>query len=398
MYKLKDYIKLIRYTCIIDNIMYFYFIRIIVLVLLNNNVVTWCAVSIPLVLELTRLLSRTITKSLEFSIRVNFKKYHLFYIIAFSIISIIITTLSNIYLIYILSLLLGFITGIRRSSVLNFNTSNYDYESYLFMEEERSQVIGGTIGLILSQTLFDINYILHSFKLLLSLLHLFYIVIILLELITSKYTKNIIISNDIKEYKIINNSDKKNIKLLTILFGILASIWYIGTYSFEELAPLISNKIGYLNAMYTMLEFILLFIITNKFIDKIKKKNRLILSITCVALIDLIALFISSSMKNINGLIISYIISSIVSTLGEPLYESILSYYSNNDKNKYILVNKIFYGIRSIFTILSFILCRYIVINNIDYFKYLGVILSVIIFIVYLILDKLNKKILHKGV
>ena len=26
MYKLKDYIKLIRYTCIIDNIMYFYFI------------------------------------------------------------------------------------------------------------------------------------------------------------------------------------------------------------------------------------------------------------------------------------------------------------------------------------------------------------------------------------
>lgn len=389
MYKLKDYIKLIRYTCIIDNIMYFYFIRIIVLVLLNNNVVTWCAVSIPLVLELARLLSRTITKSLEFSIRVNFKKYHLFYIITFSIISIIITTLSNIYLIYILSLLLGFITGIRRSSILNFNTSNYDYESYLFMEEERSQVIGGTIGLILSQTLFDINYIYYV---------LFYIVIILLELITSKYTKNIIISNDIKEYKVINNSDKRNIKLLTILFGILASIWYIGTYSFEELAPLISNKIGYLNAMYTMLEFILLFIITNKFIDKIKKKNRLILSITCVALIDLIALFISSSMKNINGLIISYIISSIVSTLGEPLYESILSYYSNNDKNKYILVNKIFYGTRSIFTIISFILCRFIVINNIDYFKYLGVILSVIIFIVYLILDKLNKKILHKGV
>lgn len=389
MYKLKDYIKLIRYTCIIDNIMYFYFIRIIVLVLLNNNVVTWGAVSIPLVLELARLLSRTITKSLEFSIRVNFKKYHLFYIITFSIISIIITTLSNIYLIYILSLLLGFITGIRRSSILNFNTSNYDYESYLFMEEERSQVIGGTIGLILSQTLFDINYIYYV---------LFYIVIILLELITSKYTKNIIINNDIEEYKVINNSDKRNIKLLTILFGILASIWYIGTYSFEELAPLISNKIGYLNAMYTMLEFILLFIITNKFIDKIKKKNRLILSITCVALIDLVALFISSSMKNINGLIISYIISSIVSTLGEPLYESILSYYSNNDKNKYILVNKIFYGIRSIFTIIGFILCRYIVINNIDYFKYLGVILSVIIFIVYLILDKLNKKILHKGV
>ena len=80
------------------------------------------------------------------------------------------------------------------------------------------------------------------------------------------------------------------------------------------------------------------------------------------------------------------------------LTKALFNIAKDNDKNKYILVNKIFYGIRSIFTILSFILCRYIVINNIDYFKYLGVILSVIIFIVYLILDKLNKKILHKGV
>ena len=256
MYKLKDYIKLIRYTCIIDNIMYFYFIRIIVLILLNKNIVNWISVSIPIVLELSRLLSRTINKVLDFSIKINFKKYHLIYIISFSIISIIITLSNNIILIYLLTFILGLLTGIRRSSVLNFNTSNNNYESKLFMEEERSQVIGASIGLILSQLLYDINYIYYI---------LFYLIIILFSILINKYTKNIIISYNYekKEEKI----DKILIKK-AILFGILSSLWYIAIYSYEELAPLVSNKIGYLNSLYTILEFILLFIITGNFIDK----------------------------------------------------------------------------------------------------------------------------------
>lgn len=376
MYKLKDYIKLIRYTCIIDNIMYFYFIRIIVLILLNKNIVNWISVSIPIVLELSRLLSRTINKALDFSIKINFKKYHLIYIISFSIISIIITLSNNVILIYLLTFILGLLTGIRRSSVLNFNTSNNKYESKLFMEEERSQVIGASIGLILSQLLYDINYIYYI---------LFYLIIILFSILINKYTKNIIINYNYekKEEKI----DKILIKKV-ILFGILSSLWYIAIYSYEELAPLISNKIGYLNSLYTILEFILLFIITGNFIDKLIKNNKLILSLTIISLIDITSLLIASLLLNVYGLVIAYILSSIVSTLGEPIYESIISMYSNNNKNKYILVNKIVYLIRTIFTIISFIICKYIITNNIIYFRYLGIILIFLVIIIFIILRK----------
>lgn len=376
MYKLKDYIKLIRYTCIIDNIMYFYFIRIIVLILLNKNIVNWISVSIPIVLELSRLLSRTINKVLDFSIKINFKKYHLIYIISFSIISIIITLSNNIILIYLLTFILGLLTGIRRSSVLNFNTSNNNYESKLFMEEERSQVIGASIGLILSQLLYDINYIYYI---------LFYLIIILFSILINKYTKNIIINYNYekKEEKI----DKILIKKV-ILFGILSSLWYIAIYSYEELAPLVSNKIGYLNSLYTILEFILLFIITGNFIDKLIKNNKLILSLTIISLIDITSLLIASLLLNVYGLVIAYILSSIVSTLGEPIYESIISMYSNNNKNKYILVNKIVYLIRTIFTIISFIICKYIITNNIIYFRYLGIVLIFLVIIIFIILRK----------
>lgn len=376
MYKLKDYIKLIRYTCIIDNIMYFYFIRIIVLILLNKNIVNWISVSIPIVLELSRLLSRTINKVLDFSIKINFKKYHLIYIISFSIISIIITLSNNIILIYLLTFILGLLTGIRRSSVLNFNTSNNNYESKLFMEEERSQVIGASIGLILSQLLYDINYIYYI---------LFYLIIIIFSILINKYTKNIIISYNYekKEKKI----DKILIKKV-ILFGILSSLWYIAIYSYEELAPLVSNKIGYLNSLYTILEFILLFIITGNFIDKLIKNNKLILSLTIISLIDITSLLIASLLLNVYGLVIAYILSSIVSTLGEPIYESIISMYSNNNKNKYILVNKIVYLIRTIFTIISFIICKYIITNNIIYFRYLGIVLIFLVIIISIILRK----------
>ena len=376
MYKLKDYIKLIRYTCIIDNIMYFYFIRIIVLILLNKNIVNWISVSIPIVLELSRLLSRTINKVLDFSIKINFKKYHLIYIISFSIISIIITLSNNIILIYLLTFILGLLTGIRRSSVLNFNTSNNNYESKLFMEEERSQVIGASIGLILSQLLYDINYIYYI---------LFYLIIIIFSILINKYTKNIIISYNYekKEEKI----DKILIKKV-ILFGILSSLWYIAIYSYEELAPLVSNKIGYLNSLYTILEFILLFIITGNFIDKLIKNNKLILSLTIISLIDITSLLIASLLLNVYGLVIAYILSSIVSTLGEPIYESIISMYSNNNKNKYILVNKIVYLIRTIFTINSFIICKYIITNNIIYFRYLGIVLIFLVIIISIILRK----------
>lgn len=47
----KDYINLIRWSCIIDSFNNHYFIGVIVLYLLSQNVIPWISVSIPIVLE-----------------------------------------------------------------------------------------------------------------------------------------------------------------------------------------------------------------------------------------------------------------------------------------------------------------------------------------------------------
>lgn len=44
----KDYINLIRWSCILDAFTYFYFFRSIVLYLLAQNVTPWVAVESPL--------------------------------------------------------------------------------------------------------------------------------------------------------------------------------------------------------------------------------------------------------------------------------------------------------------------------------------------------------------
>lgn len=52
----KDYLSLIKWSCIVDSFNNYYFIRIIVLYLLSKNVTPWIAVSIPIVQEFARLI------------------------------------------------------------------------------------------------------------------------------------------------------------------------------------------------------------------------------------------------------------------------------------------------------------------------------------------------------
>lgn len=70
----KDYINLIRWSCVIDSFTSNYFIRVIVLYLLAHNITPWVAVSIPIVLEFARLISRGIEPIVKFALRVDYKK------------------------------------------------------------------------------------------------------------------------------------------------------------------------------------------------------------------------------------------------------------------------------------------------------------------------------------
>lgn len=79
----KEYINLIRWSCIIDAFTNYYFIRIIVLYLLSKNVTPWVAVSIPIVLEFARLISRGFEPMVRLALKVDYKKYHIFHLITF---------------------------------------------------------------------------------------------------------------------------------------------------------------------------------------------------------------------------------------------------------------------------------------------------------------------------
>ena len=78
----------------------------------------------------------------KIALKVDYKKYHIFHLIAFLCLGIIISQCRNVYTIYLFTLISGTLSGIKYSSRTKMNTQNKEYEPYCFIEEERSQVIG----------------------------------------------------------------------------------------------------------------------------------------------------------------------------------------------------------------------------------------------------------------
>ena len=152
-----SYINLVRWSCIIDSFINHYFIRVIVLYLLANNVTLWVAVSVPIVFEFAKLISRCFKFIMNFAIKVNYKKYHIFHMIMFLILGLIISRCKTVYTIYTFTIIMGILSGIKASSVTKLNTSNKELESSCFIEEERAQVIGGFLGLVTSQYIYDLS-------------------------------------------------------------------------------------------------------------------------------------------------------------------------------------------------------------------------------------------------
>lgn len=383
----KDYINLIRWSCIVDSFNNHYFIRIIVLYLLSQNVTPWIAVSIPIVLEFARLISRGFNPIVKFALKVDYKKYHIFHLIAFLTLGIIISQCRSVYTIYFFTLISGTLSGIKYSSITKMNTQNKEYEPYCFIEEERSQVIGGTLGLLVSQFVYDLNPKLYLIG---------YGILIIVGILLSSLLKRILdedVMETLENHKELDKKSKKDTIIVTSLFGILAGFWCMGWGGFEELAPLISNKVGYLNAVYTILEIILLCIISGSVLSKINKNKKLLFTETIIACIDVSCLFIAAITLSWKGLLIAYIITACTSTMGDPIWGSIMSAYSTNDRAKWVLVNRVYFVIRATFTLGTWYICRECVIRGVESFRYLAIILIGLIIITYLIASKVNKKV-----
>lgn len=388
----KDYINLIRWSCIIDSFTNFYFIRIIVIYLLSQNVIPWVAVSIPIVLEFARLISRGVKPIAKFALKVDYKKYHIFHLIAFLCLGIIISQCRSVYTIYLFTLISGTLSGIKYSSRTKMNTQNKEYEPYCFIEEERSQVIGGTLGLLASQFIYDISPRIYIMG---------YAILIIIGIVLSSLLKKIPkedVMESLDENKILDKKSKKDTILVTSLFGILAGFWCMGWGGFEELAPLISDKIGYLNAVYTILEIILLCIISGKVLATINKKKKLLCTETVIACVDVSCLLITALTLSWQGLLVAYIITAFTATMGDPIWGSIMSAYSTNDRAKWVLVNRVYFVIRAMFTLITWYICRECVIRGVESFKYLSIILIVLIIITYIIANKVNKKVFGQSI
>lgn len=388
----KKYINLIRWSCIIDSFNNHYFIRIIVIYLLSQNVEPWVAVSIPIVLEFARLISRGVKPIVKFALKVDYKKYHIFHLIAFLCLGIIISQCKSVYIIYLLTFISGTLSGIKYSTITKMNTQNKRYEPYCFIEEERSQVIGGTLGLLVSQFIYDINPKIYL---------LGYIVLIILGVLFSLSLKSIPnedIMKPIDEKIVLDKQNRNNTVIVTILFAVIAGFWCMALGGFNELAPLISKKVGYLESIYTGLELILLFIISGSVIKNIRAKKKLLFTETIIACSDIICLLIASLTLSWKGLLIAYILTGITSTLGDPLWGSIMSEYSTDDRTKYVLVNRVYFIVRAIFSVLTWWICRECVIKGVESFRYLSIILLILIVLVYIIANKVNKKVFGNSI
>ena len=391
--KLNSYIKVIRKTVIGNSFLLQYFLKIVVVYMLANNVVPWIAVSIPVVLEFSKMLSRGFKKIINIAISINYKKYHLIYLLIISFIFLIISQSHSVIIVYFFTILLGFLSGINDSCVTRINTSNIKYESYCLVEEERSSVIGATLGLIVSQIIYDLNPLIYI---------LGFIIFGITIFIINSNIPNIESKEDcmkpVEDDKVLSKKEKKNIYLITILYGVEVGAWCMGLAAFNELVPLISKKVGYLNAIYTTVEIIALFVINAKIINWFKKSGKLLFWQTICAVCDMCYLLIISTFHSEISIAVVMFLSGISATIGDPVWGALISSYSENNRRKYALINNIYFIVRAITSLASIFVCRYFVIKGIIGFKYLAIGLLVFIVVIYLIANKVNKKIFGRSV
>lgn len=174
--------------------------------------------------------------------------------------------------------------------------------------------------------------------------------------------------------------------------------WCMGLSAFNELVPLISTRVGYLNAINTIVEIIALFIINAKIINKFKSSGKLLFWETICALCDICYLLVIAIFPTGISIAIVMFLGGISSTIGDPIWGAIISSYSENDRRKYTLINNIYFVVRAITSFISIFVCRYFIIKGIESFKYLAVELLIFVAIIYLIANKVNKKIFGRGI
>lgn len=383
----KNYLSIIRGTCFLFSFNLQYFLRIVVVYLLAVGVEPWVAVSIPIVFEFARSGIESFKPFMKLSVKVNFKYCNIVHILIFLALGFFITQCRTVWTIYPLVILMGVTTGIKYGACLKLYTQNKKLESICLICDERTFALGSIFGLLVSQIVYDFNPILYIIG---------FGVLLVVEIIISIFFKQAP-KEDImtEETTKLTKKERNDVLKTTIPFGIFVGTCWVALFAFDELAPLLSDKIGYFGVFRFVVTILVTLLITGKVIKKIKEKGKLMLTQLILMVISVVGIAISALTQNWIGLIISFSLMGICYAVGDPLRCSMMSVLSQDNRNKWVLMSATYYKIKTLFIGVAWFAARECVLNGISAFVWLAVGVFVLSIIFFLISNIINKRVIN---
>lgn len=383
----KNYLSIIRGTCFIYSFNLQYFLRIVVVYLLAVGVEPWVAVSIPLVFEFARSGIESFKPFMKLSVKVNFKYCNIVHIIIFLALAFAITQCRTVWSIYPIVIVMGIVTGIKYGACLKLYTQNKKLESVCLVCDERSFALGSIFGLLVSQIVYDINpmfYIIGFAALL--------VVEVLITIFFKQAPKEDIMT---EETGTLTKRERNDVLKTTIPFAIFVGTCWVALFAFDELAPLLSDKIGYLGTFRFLVTILVTLIVTGKVLKKIKENGKLMLTQLGLMVISVVGIAISAITQNWVGLLVSFSLMGICYAIGDPLRCSMMSVLSQDNRNKWVLMSSTYYKIKTLFIGIAWLAARECVIAGIGAFVWLAIGVFVLSIVFFIISNAVNKKVLH---
>lgn len=383
----KSYLNIIKKTSFMGNFTAQYLSRIIIVYLLAQGVTTWVAVSIPIIIELGRSLTRIIPKTAQIPVKISYKSCYFLYAILFTVFSLAMAMSTSIYTIWLFALLIGLAFGIWSISLNVLDTSNSKYQSDCLFTDEKYHLLGATAGLMISQVIYDISPSLYIVG--------FVVVALFNTLICMNISGVENIKDEMKPFdeKVkIDNDTKRELFVVTFFFGVLVGLMSIISNCLDAIPPLVTDQVGFVKAVYTVVALIFILIMSGKVVESIRKKGKLLLSQTLISMVYAGLLILAGIFPNVIILIILFVVYGMVSPLANPIWGSLVSAYSRDNRVYYLYINKIYFVIRIFVLITALIIVKLAVTSGMATFAVVGTVCAVLIAILHIMANNYAKR------
>lgn len=382
-----NYLNIIKKTSFMGNFTAQYLSRIIIVYLLAQGVTNWVAVSIPIVIELGRSLTRIIPWTAKIPVKVDYKSCYFLYAILFTVFSLAMAMCTTVYTIWLFALLIGLAFGIWSISLNVLDTSTSKYQSDCLFEDEKYHLLGATAGFLISQIIYDISP---------SLYIVGFVVVALFNTIVCMNISNVKeLHDEMKPYDEnvkIDGGVKRELFVTTFFFGVLVGLMSIVSNCLDAILPLVTNQVGFVKAIYTIMALVFIMILSGKVVENIRKKGKLLLSQTLISLIYAGLLIVAGLFPNIMILIILFAVYGMVTPLANPIWGSLISAYSRDNRGYYLYINRVYFLIRIFVLISALIIVKLAVTSGLSMFAVVGAICMALIIIMHIMANNYAKR------